>query len=258
MCCSPLCDWTGSVLLFHRTPQKIVFPWAVACNQVHVLSWPRRGSQRDEWGSIREESDGHHSYCTELLNLWFSFSSWAEAAPPPEGGHCIHQWESTSSFVLFTHCWVLIASSRLHSRAGSDGMMLGIGNFSLLFSEWWNVTGNSPPSWALRSNCVLSFLRAETNKRLWFGSMCWFVFSNSSNEQCVRCFCADDGREQLSAGGRSSDTFSSSESFISFLSEPLSAAAARTFLLLSPLFCSRHLYCLLLFWSKLPFFNASL
>lgn len=40
MCCSPLCDWTGSVLLFHRTPQKMVFPWVVVCNQVHVFSWP--------------------------------------------------------------------------------------------------------------------------------------------------------------------------------------------------------------------------
>lgn len=39
MCCSPLRDWTGSGLLFHRTPQKMVFP-CVACNQVHVFAWP--------------------------------------------------------------------------------------------------------------------------------------------------------------------------------------------------------------------------
>lgn len=58
MCCSPFCDWTGSVLLFHRT-QKMVFPWVVACNQVHVFSWPlisaSQSSQRDQESSVRKD-----------------------------------------------------------------------------------------------------------------------------------------------------------------------------------------------------------
>jgi len=37
MCCSPLGCWAGSELLFHRSWQKMVFPWAVACSQVHVF-----------------------------------------------------------------------------------------------------------------------------------------------------------------------------------------------------------------------------
>ena len=40
MCCSPLCDRAGSVVLFHKTLQKMVFPGVAACNQVHVFSWP--------------------------------------------------------------------------------------------------------------------------------------------------------------------------------------------------------------------------
>lgn len=65
MCCSPLLDWTGSALLFHSTPRKMVFPWVVACNQVHVFSWPLisavKLSQRDQWSSVREELDLHQS-----------------------------------------------------------------------------------------------------------------------------------------------------------------------------------------------------
>lgn len=40
MCCSPLCDWTGSTLVFHCLLWKMNFPWVVAYSQVHVFSCP--------------------------------------------------------------------------------------------------------------------------------------------------------------------------------------------------------------------------
>lgn len=69
MCCSPLRDWTGSGLLFHRTPQKMVFP-CVACNQVHVFAWPLMPPV-SRAGGINREASGSLT----AINPRSSFSS---------------------------------------------------------------------------------------------------------------------------------------------------------------------------------------
>lgn len=69
MCCSPLRDWTGSGLLFHRTPQKMVFP-CVACNQVHVFAWPLMPPVSRAGGIDREASGS-----LTAINPRSSFSS---------------------------------------------------------------------------------------------------------------------------------------------------------------------------------------